>query len=96
MTGCAFRYDRIVDHALALRNQVHKLGLVCFGRADRPKEASQQTAGKSASVWLVMARTPEDLGELSHHPAWRPIGPDPRMRVWTDDFSDVLSVFCWW
>jgi len=43
-----------------------------------------------------MARTPEDLGELSRHPAWRRIAPDPRVRTWTDDFSDVLSVFCWW
>lgn len=88
--------NRYFNLAPVFGNISHELGLACYGRSDRPNDPSQQIVGKSSSIWLVMARAPEDLGELSRHPAWRRIAPDPRVRTWTDDFCDVLSVLCWW
>jgi spermidine synthase len=28
-------------------------------------------------------------------PGWRPLQPDPKVGVWTDDYSNLLSVFRW-
>jgi len=48
--------------------------------------------GKINSKWLIIARTPADLGSLADDPQWLPSRTRPGMRVWTDDFSSVLSV----
>jgi spermidine synthase len=55
-----------------------------------------QTAGwpeaKSESLWIVMARRRADLGRLDGDPRWTtPMAP-PSAPLWTDDFSNVLSV----
>lgn len=47
--------------------------------------------GKSA--WLAMARVQEDFGKLPI--PWGPARPDPRIGVWTDDFSNLVRVFRW-
>ena len=48
--------------------------------------------GEFASEWMVMARTPEDLGSLIGDPRWvlPPIPADT--PLWTDDFSNIVSV----
>lgn len=44
------------------------------------------------SRWLVLARREADLGALATDPRWRPLRRDPAVRLWTDDYSDVVSV----
>lgn len=51
--------------------------------------------GKVPSTWVVMARSAADLGTLTSDPRWIPLKGDPSARVWTDDYSSVLSVFIW-
>jgi hypothetical protein len=43
--------------------------------------------------WMLLARRPEHLRCGSDSPDWKPPQADPRLRVWTDDYSNVLSVF---
>lgn len=53
--------------------------------------------GAVEASWALLARRPEDFGELASDPRWTasPLDPDPRVGVWTDDFHNVLSVFKW-
>ena len=56
---------------------------------------AETPAGKFPSRWIVMARSKEDLGPLAIDPRWIPLKGDPAARVWTDDFSSILTVFKW-
>ena len=44
------------------------------------------------SSWVIMARTPKDLSLLDGDARWKPLRPNPTSRVWTDDYSNILSV----
>jgi hypothetical protein len=47
---------------------------------------------KSESHWVVMARSRDDLGALADDARWiRPV-LSPSTPLWTDDFSNILSV----
>jgi hypothetical protein len=48
--------------------------------------------GKLASIWAVMARTRGDLAALLRDPRWQPLPAASRARLWTDDFSNVVSI----
>jgi hypothetical protein len=48
--------------------------------------------GLMGSDWLVMGRDRDSLGSLAASTDWvRPVS-DPEVRLWTDDFSNILSV----
>jgi hypothetical protein len=44
----------------------------------------------NASV-AVLARRRTDLGELPDRPGWHEVKPVPDIRIWTDDYSNVLG-----
>lgn len=48
--------------------------------------------GKDASIWVVLARSPEDLKPLTVDDRWETLEPPDNFRVWTDDFSNIFSV----
>jgi hypothetical protein len=57
-----------------------------------PSTAGSLTEGKFPSEWMVMARSRADFGGLASDPRWVvPVVP-PSTRLWTDDFSNILSV----
>ncbi|HEY0866534.1 MAG TPA: fused MFS/spermidine synthase [Fimbriimonas sp.] len=69
------------------------LGLSNLFQLD-PALPDEQMAGKSASSWIVFGRTKADVKTLAGtNGAWGPQEPGPEVKVWTDDFSNVLSVF---
>jgi hypothetical protein len=72
-----------------LGNLARDLGLQCVTQNHQPSRA-QIDAGLAASRWAVLSRTPQKLG-----PRWHPCGDDPGARVWTDDYSDLLSAISW-
>jgi hypothetical protein len=45
------------------------------------------------STWAAVARRDADLGAVAHDPRWHPARGRANVRAWTDDFSDLLSVF---
>ena len=47
---------------------------------------------RTSSEWVAMARTERDFGPMLADPRWTTLQPDPGTRIWSDDFSDVLSV----
>jgi hypothetical protein len=52
-----------------------------------------QANGKDPSHWVVLARDAVDYGTLSQDSNARPLVSTSVDDVWTDDFSDILSVF---
>lgn len=68
------------------------LGLVVRYQEDgiTPDEEKQ---GKRASNWVLVSRSDEDLGKLAKSVYWDKPDPEPNIKAWTDDFSNVLSVF---
>ena len=55
--------------------------------------SEEQEAGKEPSHWAVLARKPALLEGFKRDPRWSPIEECRGQRPWTDDFSNVLSVF---
>jgi hypothetical protein len=48
--------------------------------------------GKFSSWWVIMARSSNDLEALRSAPGWQELGAAPGSRVWTDDFSNIVSI----
>jgi hypothetical protein len=42
-----------------------------------------------------MARKASDLGQLANQPEWAQVEVPRGQPVWTDDFSNLFSVFNW-
>jgi hypothetical protein len=51
--------------------------------------------GKDGSTWVLLAQREKNLGDLSRKTNWTKIEPQKKITVWTDDFSNILSVFKW-
>jgi hypothetical protein len=67
-------------------------GLTALEQVDQhPVDLTER--GQSTSNWMVMARRPEDLGALASDPRWVAPTVLPSTPLWTDDFSNILSVF---
>ena len=89
--------------ALHLSNRYLELPPVVAGLAEDAKlggrlvrdDSSPEGESASASVWAVLARTPDALVSLASDPGWTAMKlvPSPRVGVWTDDFHNLLSVF---
>jgi len=52
--------------------------------------------GKDPSEWLVMARNSPAFDTLAQKPNWRRLEGRAESIAWTDDFSNILSVFRWY
>ena len=52
--------------------------------------------GKDPSEWLVMAQHSPAFDSLSQKPNWRLLEGRTESVAWTDDFSNILSVFRWY
>jgi hypothetical protein len=58
-------------------------------------DEEDDAVGKDGSTWVLLARKENDFGGLSRKRDWVKIVPQKKINVWTDDFSNVLSVFKW-
>ena len=85
--------------APTLSNLAHNAHLACRAGLDSDVTASQRRAGKLASLWVVMARNQTDLAGIAAGKdstvRWSPIPVPFGKRVWTDDYSNLLSVIRW-
>lgn len=70
-------------------------GLVSLMADDTVLSHQQADAGKSASQWIVMARSRTDLGALDTDPLWKPLNVQPDAPLWTDDYSNLLRIIKW-
>jgi hypothetical protein len=84
----------ISNHHLALGPVVADLAashhLAAVERFDRRTPDWPQ--GKSESQWVIIGRSVDELGSLNRDPGWTPLLATPSTTLWTDDFSNILSV----
>jgi hypothetical protein len=67
-------------------------GLHCRVKEEADLPEADVSAGKLPSHWVVVARTEEDLGRLAADGSWEHDPGDPKLPVWTDDFSSLVQV----
>ena len=83
--------NRYVDLAPVVARLADELGLV-----DRLRDDEQDfEIGKDGSTWVLLARSEQHLGGLALDPDWKKIKRLGAVAAWTDDFSNILSVFKW-
>jgi hypothetical protein len=84
--------NRYLDVGLVVAAVGSDLGLAGRERLDTIDTDAGRAAvhddGKSVSRWIELARAPSDLGTAPH--GWHPLAR-PAMRVWTDDYVNVLG-----
>lgn len=96
----AFHISNIyMDLAPTLDTLAQEAHLAVLIENDVDVPQSQIDAGKFPSIWVAMARDPSDLTLLaSGHDAkatWIPISAHSAQRLWTDDYSNLLSAIKW-
>ncbi len=65
----------------------------CLSQADLNLSEREKDEGKSPSHWVILARTRNDLGTLANDLRWQTVQGRSNVPPWTDDFSNLLSVF---
>jgi len=81
--------NRYVDLEPVLANAARDLGLVCRSQRHEPTP-EQQDRGYGISKWALLVREEGDLGDVASNEHWRACRGDGA-RVWTDDYSDLVS-----
>jgi hypothetical protein len=87
--------NRYLDLKPILGNLANHLNLVCLAQDDIELSEAEKKAKKAPSTWAVMASQPSNLSQLAAHHRWKPLSGSPSSRLWTDDFSNIVSVFKW-
>jgi spermidine synthase len=86
------RYLNLEPVLVELARDARLAGIV---GADTAVTASQTMSFKMNSKWIVLSRSAHDHGLLAIQPGWRVLRPQADVGLWTDDFSNVFSVFRW-
>jgi spermidine synthase len=85
----------ISNHHLSLSPVLGRLaqaqGLSALWQRE-PATAGSLTDGKFPSEWMVLARDPADFGALARDARWIPPAVKAGTPLWSDDFSNILSV----
>ena len=86
------RYLDLEPVLVELARDARMAGLV---GADTAITSSQRMSFKMNSKWVVLSRRAQDHMLLTLQPGWRVLAPQSAVGLWTDDFSNVFSVFRW-
>ena len=87
--------NRYLDLQPVLGNLARDAGLVSWGRDDKKQSKEELEKKRMVSSWVVMARTQADFRDLARDQRWRTVPVRPGDALWTDDFSNIWSVFIW-
>ena len=75
----------------ALARVLQDRGLVSVEQEQPVSDAEAET-GKSASDWVVASSDADSISLLASDSSWKALTAPTQMRVWTDDYSNILSV----
>jgi hypothetical protein len=85
------RYLKLED---VLADLARDAGLHCYSRNDLNLDDDERAEGKSPSQWVVLVRQPEHFGALRTR-MWDRLPGREGVTVWTDQFSNLLTIFKW-
>jgi len=84
--------NRNLDLSGVVADLARSRNLTCISLLDtKPSEPN----GRDPSHWVVVSRSPNDSAGLMNDPLAHVLTGNPDRQVWTDDFSNILSVFQW-
>lgn len=87
----------ISNRYLDLRDPVariaRELGLVARVFDDGSIPPHLEAEGKTQSTWVVLSSWPEAIAPFAADPRWEVLVEERPGRVWTDDYSNVVSAF---
>jgi hypothetical protein len=66
-------------------------GMVTALDLDRKIQGASRDTMRFQSEIALVAQSPDDRRALKLGPDWHPVRPSPDVRVWTDDYSNVLD-----
>jgi spermidine synthase len=87
--------NRYLNLRAVLANLAQDANLICSVRDDMQLSEADKKAKKAPSTWLVMARPTFDLTQLTNDKQWKSLSGIIEARLWTDHFSNILTVFIW-
>jgi hypothetical protein len=87
--------NRYVELKPLLGDLASSLGLIALQQDDLRVTPEEHAAGKFASRWFIMARSGAAFGRLADDRRWEVVRSRPTPLIWSDDFSNLLSVFKW-
>ena len=87
--------NNYLDLTPAIRELARDAGLAGLDQNETTIPPNESGQGRMVSHWVVLARNPSDLSRLADRPGWRPLGGPRRSAVWTDDYTDPLSLLRW-
>jgi hypothetical protein len=80
--------NRYFDISRPLGRSAAALGLTAMIQNDK---GNPDDLTHTASIVVVMGRTPEDVAAFTGSGPWEPLGDDGG-RIWTDDYANLLSI----
>ena len=87
--------SRYLDFGPVLAGLGKALGLHCLEYNEAAVDQQALENGRFPSRWVAIARDSNALGTLMADRRWTALQPREGMDVWTDDFSNLLSIFDW-
>jgi len=84
--------NQYFDLRPVLGNLAASRRLVAFYQFDSISERNALRDGRFGSRWVVMARRKSALSTIPSDRRWRPLLADPRIPLWTDDYSSLVRV----
>ena len=85
--------NRFFDLSPVLARIAEDRGLVAYVRRDTDVPPDKAAEGMRASVWVVLARDVDHLGQIARMgPRWVALTARPGDPLWTDDYTNVLGV----
>lgn len=87
--------NRYLDMRPVLGELAHDAELVSIVQEDLNIDTYEQNRGKFPSTWVLMARQRSDFGSLASRPNWHDVELPSGGRLWTDDYSSLISIIHW-
>jgi hypothetical protein len=86
--------NRYLDLKPVLANLARDAGLVALVQSREVTE-EEENAYYVRTTYVVMARRLKHLEEIIPNSGWVPLRGEKGARLWTDDFSNIVSVIIW-
>lgn len=86
--------NRYLDLEPVLARFIRKAGVAGLIRTDIDRTPELESNGYP-TVWAAITSEPSQLGALRNDTRWRSLRIREGVGLWTDDFSNIFSVFIW-
>ncbi len=87
--------NRYLDLEPVLGRLVQVTGLAGLIRVNTGQTRELLASGGDPSIWAAVASRGSFLGAIRDDERWRPLRLRKGVALWTDDFSNIFSVFRW-